>query len=473
MKITNKDIIWGYLSPILQIGASLFLLPVVLKKLSADEMGIFYIFISFSSLINLLDFGLSPTFARNISYIFSGVKNLESEGISFKNSTEIDYYLLKLTINAVKKIYTYISLIIMILCNTFGLLYINNLLKQNTSINRNLVLLAWIIYVSSLAFNFYYYYYTPLLLGRNLIKESHKTIVLTRITYILIAYFLVSYNFGLLGIGIASLLSSFVNQISSHLYFYDKKIKYLLNNIKTNNSEEIKIIKIILKNSSKLGLVSVAAFLINKSSVFIMSAFLGLTIIGKYGLTLQIAMVLTSVSVVVFNTYQPTINYLRTKNETDKIMKIFSISLCIAYTTYILGSIFLVLFGNKILLAIKSNTLILENKYLIIFLFINFLEMNHSIAATLITTKNTVPFVKPALLSGIGIIILMILSLKYTKMGIYGIILSQGLIQLSYNNWKWPIEITKDLSTNYFKMLKIGINEIKKHLKRRKYEGHK
>lgn len=460
MKITNKDIIWSYSSQIFQMGASLFILPIILKKLSSDEVGIWYIFMSFSAMINLLDFGLSPTFSRNISYIFSGAKNLSAEGISSEISKEIDYFLLKNTINSVKKIYMYISLTVIIIFGTLGSIYIKSLIQGNENLNLDVIMYAWIIYIFSLAFNFYYYYFTPMLLGRGLIKESHKTIVFTKIGYLGIAYILIQFNYGLLGIAVANLVSSFINRVSSYKYFYDKKIKKKLEKIKCDKKEEKKITKIILKNSSKLGTVSIGAFLINKSSILIISKYVDLKIVANYGITLQIISLLTTISSVLFNTYLPIISYLRIQSKKIEIKEIFSKVICINYFIYLSGSLFLLNFGNKILEILKSNTLLLDNKYLIILLSIYFLEMNHSIAATLITTKNTVPFLKPALISGIIIVILILLSLNFTNLGLYGVILSQGLVQLAYNNWKWPVEVSKDLDMNYLKILKNGLSLI-------------
>lgn len=467
MKITNKDIIWSYLSQIFQIGASLFILPIILKKLSSEEIGIWYIFISFSALINLLDFGLAPTFSRNISYIFSGAQKLVKEGTNIECSERVNYKLLKNTIYSVRLIYIQISLIIAILFNTAGIIYINSILKTSEYLEKDKILLAWIVFVISLAFNYYYYYYTPMLLGRGLIKESHKTIVYTKIGYIIMAYILVEYNLGLLGIALANLISSLINRISSHFYFYDTKIKEVLKNETNDKIEQKKIMKIMLKNSSKLGIVYLGAFLINKSSILIMSKFMTLEIIAKYGITLQVTSLLVTISSVLFNTYLPLINYLRIKKNNVEILNIFSKGLLINYLLYAFCSLFLILFGNKLLIIVKSNALLLENKYLIILLVINFLEMNHSIAATMITTKNIIPFLKPSLISGILIVILTIVSLKYTKLEIYGVLLSQGLVQLIYNNWKWPVEISKDLSTNYLYILRIGMKSLLSEIKRR------
>lgn len=460
MNIDKKDIVWSYISQIFQMGAALFILPIILRKLSPDEVGIWYIFTAISSLINLLDFGLQPTLARNISYIFSGAQELSSEGIEILKTDKVNYKLLKNFIYSVKNIYRTISIAIILLSYTFGIMYINSVIK-NSNLNQKYIIYSWIIYVLSIAFNFYYYYYTPLLLGRGLIKESHKTIVYSKIFYVFFSYIGLLMGYGLLGIAVANLLSSFINRISSYIYFYDKDIKDKIFKEKIIKSEERIILKSIWKNSYRLGLVSIGAFLINKSSILIMSKFLSLDIVGKYGISMQVVGLLATVSSVFFNTYVPMINYLRIKNDNIKIKEIFSKALFINYSLYFSGYIFLIFFGDICLKLLKADITLLNNLDLTLISLILFLEMNHSIAATMITTKNIVPFLKPALLSGVGIVILTLLSLKYTKLGVTGIILSQGFIQLVYNNWKWPYEVSKDLNSNYFNFIRTGFLEIK------------
>jgi hypothetical protein len=61
-------------------------------------------------------------------------------------------------------------------------------------------------------------------------------------------------------------------------------------------------------------------------------------------------------------------------------------------------------------------------------------------------TKNKVPFFKASLISGCFTVVLLFLFLKYTNIGVWGLILSQGIAQ-GYNNWKWPMEVLRELST--------------------------
>lgn len=92
--------------------------------------------------------------------------------------------------------------------------------------------------------------------------------------------------------------------------------------------------------------------------------------------------------------------------------------------------------GNIILNIVGSNTMLLSRLYTIIILIVVYLETNHSNCATLITTKNEVPFVISSLLSGTGVLFFGLISVKYLELGILGLLLAQGIVQLLYNNWK-------------------------------------
>ena len=103
IEIRKMDIIWGYLAQFLNIGVGILILPMILKKLSSQELGIWYIFLAISNLVYLLDFGFLPTIQRNISYVFSGAQELKEEGIS-KIGKEINYQLLYDLIAVSKKL---------------------------------------------------------------------------------------------------------------------------------------------------------------------------------------------------------------------------------------------------------------------------------------------------------------------------------------------------------------------------------
>ena len=53
-------------------------------------------------------------------------------------------------------------------------------------------------------------------------------------------------------------------------------------------------------------------------------------------------------------------------------------------------------------------------------------------------------------------------------MGLWGLLVAQGLVQASYNNWKWPKEILRDLDISGLDLIIRGNKEFFKMLLGRK-----
>ncbi|SCX76968.1 O-unit flippase-like protein [Alkaliphilus peptidifermentans] len=460
IKITKKDIMWSYASYILQTSAGILLLPLILRLLPSEELAIWYVFLSITALVNLLDFGLQPTIMRNVSYVYSGARNLCKEGIvEQKESLDIDYSLLKTLISSVKKIYFAIATIIALVLFTVGTRYLEGITID--LVNQADILNAWNIYILSVVFNFYFYYYTPLLTGQGRIAQSNQTIVLSKISFLLFSVIGLSSGYGLAGVAFGNLVGSIVNRVSSYYFFYDKETKMAL---KTVKKKDYDIFSILWTNAYKLGLVSLGSFLITKGNTLVAARYLTLETVANYGLTLQIANLLVVFSSILFRTYMPLFNQNRMIGNSNEITNQFSKSITIMTYTYLAGAIGVLLFGNRFLIILGSNILLLPTNQTSFLLIILFLEMNHTNFATLITTKNIVPFVKPAIFSGFLILGLSLISVVFLNLGLWGLLIAQGLVQGSYNNWKWPKEVLKDLDVNIAEFFAKGNKEISEML---------
>lgn len=464
IKITKKDIIWSYASYILQTSAGILLLPLILRMLPPEELAIWYVFLSITALVNLLDFGLQPTIMRNVSYVYSGARSLSREGIiEQKESLDIDYSLLKTLISSVKKLYFGIATIIALILFTVGTGYLEGITIDLA--NQSDILFAWRIYILSVVLNFYFYYYTPLLTGQGRIAQSNQTIVLSKISFLLFSVVGLYFGYGLAGVAFGNLVGSIVNRVSSYYFFYDKETKMFLKDVEKKDYD---IFSILWTNAYKLGLVSVGSFLITKGNTLIAAKYLTLDTVASYGLTLQMVNLLVVFSSILFRTYMPLFNQSRMLGNSSELVGKFSKSIILMTYTYMLGAFVILLLGNKVLMFLGSNTLLLSTSQTLFILIILFLEMNHSNCATLITTKNIVPFVKPSLISGVCILLLALFNVTYLNMGLWGLLVAQGLVQVSYNNWKWPKEILRDLDVSGLNLIIRGNKEFSKMLLGRK-----
>lgn len=461
IEISKKDIIWSYISQILNVGSGLITLPLILHMLSGEEIGMNYLMITISTMVGLLDFGFAPQFARNITYVFSGAQELRKEGIA-EVKEEINYRLLRNMIGVAKMVYSRLAVLTLIIMLTFGSWYIYEVTNGFRNVNNSL--LIWLIYTLSIYFNVYFTYYSSLLTGKGMVMEAKKSIVGQKTVYILLTFVLLILGFRLMGVVIANLISPFVGRFLAYRYFYDEETKNNLSLTEKSKEEQKELFKTIWFNAKKLGLVFVGSYAINKLSMFIAGLFLSLQDIASYGLMIQLFSIISSTALTYNLASQPQFTSYRSSGLKDALLKKFSLSMDIFYILYIFAILILIIFGQDILRIIRSNTNLPNTKILIIYAIVILLENNHSAFATLIITGNKIPFVESSLLSGFAICILSYISLKYTVFGILGLVCVQGLCQAVYSNWKWPYVVCKEYGINFMEFLIIGFNQSKKLL---------
>ena len=174
---------------------------------------------------------------------------------------------------------------------------------------------------------------------------------------------------------------------------------------------------------------------------------------------------MSTISSTLLFTFQPRIISYRVEGNKERTIQTFSTAMAVYYSVFLIGAIGLVLFGPWILTIIHSNASLPELYILLTYLLVIFLEENHSNFAIFISTGNKIPFVPAALTSGAMICLGDFLSLKFTALGLIGVISVQGLVQLSYNNWKWPKWVLDEYNLTYPVFLKYGARGLSHSLK--------
>ncbi|MGE0018716.1 MAG: O-unit flippase-like protein [Draconibacterium sp.] len=446
MQIGRKDIAWNAAGTFMRVASGVIILPIVLRTFPKAEYGLWTIFIYVGTIAALLDFGFSNAFGRNITYIFSGVKELKKKGYVTvpQNDKSIDFGLLKSVIVAMKKYYAALAGIFLLLFGVASPFYLPYILqKNNYQGDHKAVWIAWLIYGVLVAYQLYTYYYSSLLTGRGLIKRNQQAIIIGQAVRILVIYVLILMNFGLIALVIGQFLGDFITRTISRLFFYDKNIRKELAGANTVNTKEI--LSIMFPNAARIGITTLGGLLITRAAVPIASLYLPLETIGSFGVTKMMIDLIVSIGGIWFFTFYPKITSYRVNNEFDHLKRMYikgKFSLILAFVICGTG---LVLFGNEVLDFINSKTELLPVPMIIVMLIVYFFESNHALSAQMLLTKNEVPFAKASIISGVATIIMLFLGLKYTHFGVWIMFLAPGIAQIVYNNWKWPLLTAQDL----------------------------
>ena len=223
--IGKREIAWSYVGTAFMIGAGVILLPFILHKMPQETVGIWNIFQTITALVLLLDFGFRPTFARNISYIFSGVKALQKEGVAHTTSdAEVDYGLLKGTLLAMRRFYRWMALAVFGLLATAGTAYFYYILQKYSG-DRQDAMIAWLLLIGINCYNLYTFYYDALLTGKGYVKRAQQINMLGQAVYLALAIGLIYAGFGLTAIVASQLISTVIRRILTYRVFFTPELK--------------------------------------------------------------------------------------------------------------------------------------------------------------------------------------------------------------------------------------------------------
>lgn len=454
IRTTRSDLLWSYASQALKYGSTLLILPFVLVMLPKDQLAIWYIFTSITTFVMLLDFGFSSHITRNVTYVFSGSKKLLKEGIEVSEKEGISYQLLNSLIVVIKSIYRKLALAALIFLVTAGSFYYSTIIKNVNSTSNASLWVSWFIFITATVFNLYFIYLKCLLIGRGRIAHAQKAGLASVIMYITIGFAGLQSGFGLVALTAASLFSSLVNRYLSYRFFFDNDLSQRLSLNPASSNDFKKLLTAIWHNAKKIGLVMLGGFFTNHATLIILPAYIEIDVVAEYGLLQQFISVFVTVSVIFFSTFSPKMNNLFVVQRYDKLIKLLGLSLLVFLFCFTVCSLILILFGNNLLELIGSNTMLLPWRYMILMLIIAFLDQQHTMMAGVLSYNNKIPFVKPSLISGGLFIISALILLEFTELGLYAVILPRLVIQLAYNNWKWPVEASRMLNVHYLSIWK-------------------
>ena len=448
MQIGKKDVIWNVAATFMRIASGVIVLPLVLRLLPTQEVGLWNIFIRIGTLAALLDFGFSNAFGRNITYIFSGVKELKAEGYSVvpENDKTIHYGLLKSVISAMRRYYGILTAIFLLIFFIISPFYLTKILG-NYHGNKQEIWIAWFVYGILVAYQLYTYYYSSLLTGRCMVKRSLQIIIIGQGSRIIASVAFLLAGFGIMSLVLGQLTSDIVNRYLCYKAFYDKDIKLHLKEKSEISVQEV--MKIMTPNSIKIGIATVGIFFVNQAVMFIAPLYLSLEVMASFGTTKQMIDIIVSLGGIWLGTYYPKITLYRVNNDTEGVKRLYLKAKINMIASFAICGLGLMIVGPILLDLIHSKTQLLPTAMIAVFLLISFLEANHSMAITLLLTKNEVKFVKAVILSGIAVVCLLFIGLKLTSFGIWGMILAPGIAQAAYQNWKWPLLVRRELKVRF------------------------
>lgn len=457
----KKDIVWNYLGICISLGSQIVLLPILVKYLKPEELGLWYIFISIGAIVILFDFGFNPTIARTVAYCWSGVKEISKTDIGKieNNMQHTNYELLFYVIKICKRLYLFIAILALFCMLVLGTLYIMNIMGKDMSLE---IYISWIIYSVSIFLNLYIGYYSVALRGIGDVYNQNRANIVSKVVFFIIGIIGLVLGYSILSLAIANLFSGCVMRMLCVYFFYNvHDIRKKFRDINFSGKYQKK--DIFLKmwyNSWRDGAVSIALYLTTQMTTLICATFLPLSLTGIYSFCLQIVTAIANIASGLYVSYQPSLQSAYVNNDKHSLRNCFSLAVFAYYCIYFLGIVVFIFIGIPIIYYIKDDFFI--DKYIFIILSINFfLIQRHRLSTSFISNMNKLPYVNSFIISSVLGVIITFCIMKYFNGGIMTLIIVPLMIQMLYNNWKWNKVVNKYLDINEVILLKTGYKELK------------
>jgi len=417
----------GILGTGVRAGANLMLLPLVLMKLSASELALWYVFLALEGFGNLADFGFGSTIPRIYSYLLAGAEDFEAEGLRpAKAGGPPNFAGISRVNAAVRSLYLKISLVAVVLLAVGGTLSLIKPVADSGLGGK--VWWLWALCVMAIGYNLASNHWALAVQGLNRMRDLQLTYVLGGVSFVLCAALLLVCKMGLASMVIAYFVSGWILRRRCRQIYREVVPKP-----EQSDAPDPHILRKLWPNAYKFGILSIGAYCLANGSVLICSQFLGKEITASFGVTAQVGRFLTSFATLWLVVKWPEIAILRTQGRLEEMARLFARRLALVMATFVALELMVFFAGNALLAWKGTHTRLLPPPYLALYLIYLAQNIFYVQFGFLAFTENVVPFFKISLFTGLGAILC---SLILTPLlGLWGLLAAPLIVETMCSNW--------------------------------------
>ncbi len=447
---------WSYIGTIVSMSSGFVLLPILLRFLTGDELGLWYVLTALANLAMLFEFGFNPTFARNIVYIMGGAQRLTKEGVDEgKSGADVNWHLLNVVIRASKMIYAGIAAIALVLLATVGTIYIAHITER---MDDRVVWLSWAVFVVAIFLNIYFLWTATVLRGYGDVAGQNKATTVAKIAQLTVSAVLLLAGAGLLGAAIGYLVNSLGMRLVAMLML--RKHRVIESERKQDSGpvrfDEVKeTLSTVAHIAWRDGVVQIALYCSTQAMSILSSLFLGLSETGTYSLLLQLGNAICSFASTYPRSFYPAMQFAFAEGDARQQRHYAASGVFAYWALLLLGVVGCCVVVLPLLPLFRPGIAI---DYLLFTGLCGYLCLlqQHSIFCNYIINMNEVPYMRGYLVAAVVGASLVWLLCGVLQMGAWGIVLGQALSQIVYNNWKWPKYLCEKIGTTYPGLIQEG-----------------
>ena len=456
--VTKKDVAWSYAATAINSGIGFILLPILMFFLDSDILALWYIFLSLGAIVNLLDFGLTPSFSRNMTNAWSGAKEILAFGTSKDVSDEPNYDLMAKVMGASKVLYFGLAALSTLALLTAGTVYI---LYVSSGIDASQVVPGWVVFCVAIFLNVYYGYYGTYLRGIGQVGAYSRITIAAKFVQVVSSVSHLLTGWGLLAPAAAYAASGFAIRALSKRCFerFVEVDKHPVLSQRATFAEIKQMLMVIWPNSWRDGLVSLADYLTTQASTIVCSLFLSLSDSGIYAISMQLLTMVHTVSNVYGTAKRPAIQNAYVAQDETRLASGIGKAMCVYGAIFAVGVVG-VAFVVAPVLSWLSPKYVFDTSFLFVLGVYLYIIGRYKIFAGFIAMTNNLCYWRSFIVSSVFGLGAAALALRCFGSSVYLLIVPQLFVQLIYNAWKWPRYFKKQVGLTEIKLIVAGVGSL-------------
>lgn len=450
-RLQNSAVVWSWVFNGVRLATGLILLPLVLNKLPAPDLGMYYVLLSLVAIVPLVDFGFGPTIGRFVTYAMGGAETIQAQGVARPGtSTRPNYVLLWQLLFTTRRLYRYLSLALLVVLGAWGT-YVVELRIDETS-SPLLTRIAWGVTLGAAVVDIYANWWGLYLRSMNEVAAAARIGVLMFAVRLVLAAGLLLAGAGLLALPIGSFFSSLLARTLARRLCY----RLLAGHPPPENIRIKEHLRILWPNTWRLGTQFVSSYLTVNANTAICLHVLGLAANAQYGLSVQLLSIVSGMVAVWTNVRWPLVGQLRARHDLVGVQRLLWSRVWLQTATFLLACAALLLAGPFLLKHFGGGKQLIPLAWLSLMMLNAFFEMHFNIWGTLLSTENRLPYLWPAVATNVLSFILSLVLIHFTSLGLGALVLGPFLAGILFNHWFWPPYAARTLGTTLFRFLFTG-----------------
>jgi O-antigen/teichoic acid export membrane protein len=447
-RLRNSAVAWSWVYNGLRLASGFILLPLVVRLLPTAELGMYYVLLSLSAIVPLVDFGFGPTIGRFVGYAVGGAETLQAHGVAPLQGTGTpNYRLLWELLFASQRLYRILTLLLLVILGAWGTWIVELRVHDTSSVA--LTRIAWVATLLAALFDIYSNWWVTYLRGLNEVTEAARMAVWAMVMRLGVPTVLLPCGVGLLSFPIGSFLGSLVQRHLARRRCLERLAKHA----QPEAMDTAKYLQILWPNSWRLGLQLLSGYLtVNANTAICLYAF-GLAANAQYGLSVQLLAFVSTMSAIWISVKWPLITQYRARQDLVAVQRVLRPRAWLLTATFFLGAAGLLVCGPPLLNWIGGEKQLLPLAWLSLMVVNAFFEGQFNLWGTLLWTENRLPYLWPTVATNVLSLLVTISLVHWTKLGIGALVLGPLLAGLLFNHWYWPPYAARSLGTTLLRLL--------------------